>query len=92
MKIVTPPSPAPVQTYPTEDAAKQAAAGAQNRKVLEYVERDEAPVANGQTPPEKPKKYVVVETPAVVDGSELRDAAAVQGRGGERRIPNFVFV
>lgn len=82
MKIVTPPSPAPVQTYPTEDAAKQAAAGAQNRKVLEYVERDEAPVANGQTPPEKPKKYVVVETPAVVDGSELRDAAAVQGRGG----------
>ena len=82
MKLVTPPSPAPVQTYPTEDAAKQAAAGAQNRKVLEYVERDEAPVANGQTPPEKPKKYVVVETPAVVDGSELRDAAAVQGRGG----------
>ena len=71
-----------MQTYPTEDAAKQAAAGAQNRKVLEYVERDEAPVANGQTPPEKPKKYVVVETPAVVDGSELRDAAAVQGRGG----------
>ena len=82
MKLVTPPSPAPLQTYPTEDAAKQAVAGAQNRKVLEYVERDETPVANGQTPPEKPKKFVVVETPSVVDGSELRDAAAVQGRGG----------
>ena len=82
MKIITPPSPAPVQTYPTEDAAKQSIAGAQNRKVYLYTDRDETPTPNQPNPPDKPKKYVVVETPAVVDGSELRDAAAVQSRGG----------
>ena len=81
MKIVTPPNPAPVQTYPTEEAAKQAAAGAPNRKVYPYADRDEIP-ANPANPQETPKKFVIVETPAVVDGSELRDAAAVQGRGG----------
>ncbi len=81
MKLVTPPNPAPVQTYPTEAAAQQAIAGAQNRKVYPFVERDETPV-NQQNPQEKPKKFVIVETPAVVDGSELRDASAVQGRAG----------
>lgn len=83
MKIVSPPNPQPVQTYPTEEAAKQSIAGAPNRKVLEYVDRDE-PVANAAAKPEdqKPKQWVVVETPAVVDGSELRDASAVQGAGG----------
>lgn len=82
MKLVTPPSPAPVQTYPTEEAAKQATAGAPNRRVLVYADRDEVPAANQQNPQDKPKQYVIVETPAVVDGSELRDASAVQGRGG----------
>ncbi len=83
MKIVTPPSPAPVQTYPTKEAAEKAAAGAANRRVLVYADRDEAPVvADQQNPPDKPKQFVVVETPAVVDGSELRDASATQGRGG----------
>ncbi|MEO8071840.1 MAG: protein translocase subunit SecD [Acidobacteriota bacterium] len=90
MKIVTPPSPAPVQTYPTEEAAKQSIAGAQNRKVYPYADRDETPV-NPQNPQEKPKKFVVVETPAVVDGSELRDAAAVQGRGGGDYQISFSF-
>ena len=90
MKVVTPPSPAPVQTYPTEEAAKQAIAGAQNRKVYPYAERDETP-ANAQNPQEKPKKFVVVETPAVVDGGELRSAAAVQGRGGGDYQISFSF-
>ncbi|CAN5302563.1 protein translocase subunit SecD [soil metagenome] len=91
MKIVTPPSPAPVQTYPTEEAAEQAVAGAPNRKVLVYAERDETPAANQQNPQDKPKQYVIVETPAVVDGSELRDAAAVQGRGGGDYQISFSF-
>ncbi len=84
MKIVTPPNPSPVQTYPTKEAALATIGGKETdtRKVLVYAERDETPTAN-QTPPEqKPKKYVVVESPAVVDGSELRDASAVQGRAG----------
>ena len=90
MKVVTPPSPAPVQTYPTEEAAKQSIAGAPNRKVYPYAERDETP-ANAQNPQEKPKKFVVVETPAVVDGGELRSAAAVQGRGGGDYQISFSF-
>ncbi len=91
MKLVTPPSPAPVQTYPTEEAAKQSTAGAPNRRVLVYADRDEVPAANQQNPQDKPKQFVVVETPAVVDGSELRDAAAVQGRGGGDYQISFSF-
>lgn len=91
MKIVTPPSPAPVQTYPTKEAAEQAGGSAPNRRVLVYADRDEVPPANQQNPQDKPKQYVIVETPAVVDGSELRDAAAVQGRGGGDYQISFSF-
>lgn len=77
MKVVGPPSPAPPQTYPTEEAARQSLGGSvpPNRKILEYVERDSKTDANPATPPQK--QFVVVEYPAVVDGSELRDASAV---------------
>ncbi len=84
MKIVTPPNPSPVQTYPTKEAALATIGGKETdtRKILPYAERDETPT-NAQNPqPPKPKQYVVVESPAVVDGSELRDAAAIQGRAG----------
>jgi preprotein translocase subunit SecD len=47
---------------------------------LPYVEREDATTQNATTKP--PPRFVVVESPAVVDGSELRDAAALQGRGG----------
>ncbi len=92
MKIVGPPSPSPVQIYPTREAAEQSIAGAPNRKVLEFVDRDEAAAPTQNPNEEKPKQWVVVETPAVVDGSELRDAAAVQGMGnaGEYQI-SFSF-
>ena len=93
MKIVSPPNPSPVQTYPTEEAAEQSIAGAPNRKVLEFVDRDDAaPNANSKSAEEKPKQWVVVETPAVVDGSELRDASAVTGHGKCKRISNFIFI
>ena len=73
MKIVSPPNPSPVQTYPTREAALQSVGGAlpPNRRVLPYAERDARPNAMERTPP----SWVVVEYPAVVDGSELRDAA-----------------
>jgi preprotein translocase subunit SecD len=48
-----------------------------------YADRDEMPTANQQNPPDKPKQFVVVETPAVVDGSELRDAQAVSRTGND---------
>ncbi len=84
MKIVSPPNPTPVQTYPTREAALQSIGGQESvsRKVLPYTDRDVS-AANANLPPDQqPKQFVVVESPAVVDGSELRDAAAIQGRGG----------
>jgi preprotein translocase subunit SecD len=80
MKVVSPNNPAPMTTYPTEEAAKQSLGGTvpSNRRVLPDDEREE-PTAAGQTPAPKPgeaKSWVVVESPAVVDGSELRSADA----------------
>jgi preprotein translocase subunit SecD len=79
MKVVSPNNPAPMTTYPTEEAAKQSLGGAvpSNRRVLPYDEREE-PTAAGATAPKpgEAKSWVVVESPAVVDGSELRSAEA----------------
>src|SRR5690606_2058122 len=86
MKIVSAANPAPVTTYPTIDAAKASLGGTvpANRKILPYAERDEPTAAAGQTPDQKaPTKYVVVEYPAVVDGSELRNAEAVSRTGAQ---------
>lgn len=84
-KIVGPGNPSPVQTYPTKEAALQSIGGAETatRKVRPYSERDEPTSATTPTDPaNKQVSYVVIEYPAVVDGSELRDAAAVQSRAG----------
>ncbi len=84
--VVSPPSPASAQSYATEEEAKASLGGTvpQNRRVLPYAERNE-PTTAGQTSDNQnqtQKKWVVVESPAIVAGSELRNAAAVQGRGG----------
>jgi preprotein translocase subunit SecD len=80
MKVVGPNNPAPIQTYPTQEAAVASLGGTvpTNRRVLPYKERDE-PTQAGQNPssPNQAKSWVVVENPAVVDGSELRSAEAV---------------
>ncbi len=62
--VVSPPSPSPLQTYPTREAAAQAAGP--NKDVVPYEEEGAAPV------------FVVVERP-VVAGPDLRDASAVPG-------------
>lgn len=83
MKVVSAPNPSPAQTYPTEEAARQSLGGAvpSNRRILAYTERDDsATPANAQ---DRPKQFVVVEYPSVVDGSELRDASAVSRTGNE---------
>ncbi len=87
MKIVSPPSPASVETYDSEEKAKQSLGGTmpQNRRVLPYAERDDAPANPSATPdPKKPKQWVVVEYPPIVDGSELREATAGSRTGGDR--------
>ncbi len=84
MKIVSPPSPGPLQKYPTKEAALQSIGGKESdtRKVLPFVERDEAAKTDAKPEDKKPNEFVVVEFPAVVDGTELRDASAIQGKGG----------
>jgi len=83
MKVVSPPSPSAVATYPTEEAAKQSVGGSlpSNRRILPYLERENP--ANPTAPEDRPSQFVVVEYPAVVDGSELRDASAVSRTGNE---------
>jgi preprotein translocase subunit SecD len=89
MKVISPNNPSPMTTYPTEEAAKASLGGTvpSNRRILPYDERNE-PTAAGTTPdrkPGEPTAWVVVETPAVVDGSELRsaDAATSGATGGD---------
>ncbi len=83
VKIVSTPNPN-LQTYPTREAALQSMGGNETdtKKVFPFTERDDAPKPDQNPQDKKPSKFVVVELPAVVDGTELRDAAAVQGKGG----------
>lgn len=82
--VVSPGSPAPVQKYSTKEEAIQSLGGTipTNRHVLPYAERDEPTAATqGEDPnAKKQSSWVVVEMPAVVDGSELRNAAAASDR------------
>src|SRR6266576_5432851 len=85
--IVSPPSPAPSQTYATkEEAIASLNSGGTippNRHVLPYSERAEPTAAGSQKPDEqKPVKWAVVESPAIINGTELRNASAVPTRAG----------
>lgn len=70
-KVASSPNPAPVQTFPTKEAAIQSLGGKipSNRKILPYKDRDIDTINS--------EKWVVVENPPIVDGRDLRDAAAV---------------
>ena len=87
MNVIGAKSPAPITMYPTEEAAKASLGGTipANRKILPFVERDDKTVASGENSaqtPTAPRGYVVVETPAIVTGDDLRDASANNGRAG----------
>jgi len=83
--VVSPPSPGLVQTYSTKEeaAASFTSFGGTETtyRVLPYSDREDI------SSPE-PKKWVVVRSPAIVTGSDLRDAAAVNrtGRGDDYQI------
>jgi preprotein translocase subunit SecD len=85
--VVGPPNPAPATTYTSEAEAiaslNSAGTVPPNRKVMVYQERIEK-TSNGTTDPnqQKPKQWVVVEMPAIIDGSELRNASAIPSAGG----------
>lgn len=82
MKVVSPPSPSPLQTYASKEEAEQSLGGTvpENRRVLSYAERDEVAKPNEDSN-QPPKRWVVVEYPPIIDGSELRDAQAVSRSG-----------
>jgi preprotein translocase subunit SecD len=86
--VVSPPSPAPSQTFATEqEAIASVTSGGgplpANRRVLKYVERmDPTSTETEDQSREKRTKWVVVEAPAIIDGSELRNASAVPTRAG----------
>ncbi|MDX6611104.1 MAG: preprotein translocase subunit SecD [Blastocatellia bacterium] len=80
--VTSPPSPAPVQTYTTKEEAVVSLGGTVpgNRRVLPFVEHDVAVAGkNGDAHPAL-NRWVVVESPPVVDGSDLRKASAIEGR------------
>jgi preprotein translocase subunit SecD len=85
--VIGPPSPAPTTTYSTEaEAIASLNSGGTvppNRRVLPYVEREPLSV-DGSTDPnqQRPTRWVVVEMPAIIDGSELRNATSSQTQGG----------
>ncbi len=77
-------SPAPAKTYDTREEAiaslNSGGAIPGNRRVLPYQERME-PTATANPNEQKPTKWVVVETPAIINGSEMRNASAVLSPG-----------
>jgi preprotein translocase subunit SecD len=81
--IVSPPSPSPATQYASEaEAIASLNSGGTippNRKVLPYSERiEKTEDANKQ----RETRWVVVEVPAIIDGSELRNASAIPAQGG----------
>lgn len=84
--VVSPPNPSPHQIYSSEQEAiaslNTGGTIPANRKVLRYAERTELTDATRDPNAPKPTQWVVVESPPIINGSELRSASAVQGRGG----------
>lgn len=82
VSVVSPLSPAPVQTFNTKEEAIASLSSdgtiPPNRRVLPYTERAE-PAQNNQL---ATRKWVIVEAPAIVNGSDLRDASATRSGGG----------
>jgi preprotein translocase subunit SecD len=79
--VVSPSSPQPTQTYLTREQAIASFAGGTipaNRHVLPYLEREQ----ETGNPDQKPTKWVVVEWPAIINGSDLRDARAARSTYG----------
>lgn len=75
----------PYQPFPTREAAVQSLGGTvpPNRAVLPYNEKDDATPQSKDAAAQTPPQWVIVELPAVVEGSEMRDASAYSQSGGD---------
>lgn len=84
--VVSPPSPSSVQTFLTREQALGSLGSGPggaipaNRRVLPYQERMD-PTDQAQNV-QKDTKWVVVEVPPIITGTELRNAAAIPSQGG----------
>lgn len=79
--VVSPPSPAPVQTYPTREEAV-AAAGA-DKEVLPYLERQEGAQKQAE-------RFVILQRAPIVSGQDISDADAVALRENDY-VVNFTL-
>ncbi|MBA4183342.1 MAG: protein translocase subunit SecD [Acidobacteria bacterium] len=72
------------QEFPTEEAALQSFGGTvpSNRRVFPVNERDDS-TENNNVPNKQPSRWLVLESPAIIDGSEMRDASAFSETGGD---------
>ncbi|MGZ8844026.1 MAG: protein translocase subunit SecD [Pyrinomonadaceae bacterium] len=86
--VISPPNPAPHQTYFTkEEAMASLNSGGKvpaNRRILPFTERADLASTEANANAPKPTKYVVVESPAIIDGIELRTATATQTAGSDK--------
>jgi preprotein translocase subunit SecD len=93
--VISPPSPAPCQTYATKEEAIASLNSSgnipANRRVLPYVERTELVTEHEYGNNLKPTKWVVMESPPIFDGSEIRTASSVPIRGTEFDEHEIVF-
>jgi preprotein translocase subunit SecD len=84
--VIGPPSPAPSTTYATQadaiNSLNSAGTVPPNRRVVEYIERVEKTDAAAAPQPSPVPRWVVIEVPSIIKGSELRNASASQSQGG----------
>lgn len=84
MKVIT----TPTRVYPTREAAEASFGGKvpSNRQILPYKERDDTLPGDAAIE----QGFMIVEVPAVIDGSELSGAQAISTTGsGDRYQINF---
>ena len=81
--VISDPSPAPVKTYANKKEAAESVDKSgnlpANRRVLPYSDRSEVTLSGSETT--APNLWVVVESPAIIDGTDLRTASAVNRTG-----------
>ena len=82
--VVSDASPAPVQTYSTEDEAKATIKTAKDRGVLPYAPEPGDSSANKI-------RFVVVELPPIIDGKDIRTASAVPNYGSPKHHYQIMF-
>jgi len=71
-------------SFDTKEAAISSLGGSvpPNRQVMPYREREDNPPGSIAQQNQKPSKWMIVETPAIIDGSELNEARTINGPGG----------